>query len=100
MAHFKAFQAETQAGEKSEAGEDFAYWIFTSGAGERPLTDARAMGTTNIVNLFRQTPAVWAVLQQHEASLIAFMDQVLSWKPEQAADVDEDEGVTDLTATM
>jgi hypothetical protein len=64
--------------------------------GERP--DARAMGTTNIVNLFRATPAVWAVMQQHEAKLIAFMDQVLSWKPEQA-DEEEDE-VTDLTATV
>jgi hypothetical protein len=94
QAHFQAFMKD----EKSEAGFDFAYWIFTSGAGEQPLIDARAMGTTQILALFKSAPQ-WPVMQPHEAKLTAFLNQVLSWSPKQdQPDEEEEDEVTDLTA--
>lgn len=95
--HFTDFRKD---GDKRnpDAGEDFAYWILKSG-GEQPLIDARAMGTTNILALFKASPA-WPTMAPHEAKLTAFLDQVLSWKPEaiEPDDDNEDETVTDLTA--
>jgi len=100
QSHFVQFQKEPQG----EAGLDFAYWIFTSGAGEQPLIDARALGTTQILAMFKASPA-WPQMQPYEAKLTQFLDQVLSWRKEQEqtgepVPPDDDDEETDLTATM
>jgi hypothetical protein len=98
QSHFTAFTKDPE----SEAGMDFAYWIYTSGAGEQPLIDARAMGTTQILAMFRGSPA-WPAMQPHEAKLTAFLDQVLSWRPaseEPPQGQDDEDETEDLTATM
>jgi hypothetical protein len=95
--HFTDFRNEKDA--DNTHGSDFAYWILKSG-GEEPLKAARAMGTTNILNLFKNSP-VWQVMSQHEVKLTAFLDQVLAYDPAVMAagdDEDDDEEVTDLTA--
>jgi hypothetical protein len=97
ISHFTDFQKP----DGGEAGFEFAYWIFKSG-GEQPLIDARAMGSTQILTMFKGSPA-WPSMQPHEAKLTQFLDQILSWKPEMQQplpppddDDDEDES-EDLT---
>lgn len=97
--HFTDFRNEKE--EPNTHGSDFAYWILKSG-GEEPLKAARAMGTTNILNLFRNSPA-WQIMGQHEAKLTAFLDQVLAYDPsvmnaQDDEEEEEDDEVTDLTA--
>ena len=97
--HFKDYLAEidkhTPEDERMD-GSNFAFWIYKAW-GEGPLTDARAMGTTGIPNLFKASPQ-WPAMQIHEAHLTEFINQALTWAPEalepQTADDDEP---TDLT---
>jgi hypothetical protein len=93
--HFKDY-LESGGGEDGTDGSDFAYWIYKA-VGEGPLTDARAMGTTAILNMFKAAPQ-WAAIQQHETKLTAFIDEILGWKPE-AMEPEEEPQAVDLTQT-
>ena len=95
--HFDDF-VRAKTDDEKEAGLEFAYWIFKS-MGEQPLIDARAMGTSNILMLFKNTAPIWATLQQHESKLVEFLDQVVSWKPAtmQPNNDNADDEVQDLT---
>ena len=95
QSHFKDY-LETGGGEDGTDGSDFAYWIYKA-VGEGPLTDARAMGTTAILNMFKAVPQ-WAAIQQHETKLTAFIDEILGWKPE-AMEPEEEPQAVDLTQT-
>ena len=95
QSHFKDY-LESGGGEDGTDGSDFAYWIYKA-VGEGPLTDARAMGTTAILGMFKAAPQ-WAAIQQHETKLTAFIDEILGWKPE-AMEPEPDNQVEDLTQT-
>jgi hypothetical protein len=95
QSHFKDY-LESGGGEDGTDGSDFAYWIYKA-VGEGPLTDARAMGTTAILNMFKAAPQ-WAAIQQHETKLTAFIDEILGWKPE-AMEPEEEPQAVDLTQT-
>jgi hypothetical protein len=94
--HFKDY-LESGGGEDGTDGSDFAYWIYKA-VGEGPLTDARAMGTTAILNMFKAAPQ-WPAIQQHEAKLTAFIDEILGWKPEAMEPDPNEPQAVDLTQT-
>lgn len=77
-------------------GAGFAQWADESGAGSI-LTDARAIGSNQIMALLRTSPE-WPKLQLVEAKLIEFVDQILSWQGQIPDDDDDDDDETDLTA--
>lgn len=93
QSHFKDY-LETGGGEDGTDGSDFAYWVYKA-AGEGPLTDARAMGTTAILSMFKAAPQ-WPAIQKHELQLTAFIDQILGWKPGDLEPEEEPQAV-DLT---
>ena len=74
-----------------ERAQDFAAWVH-DGMGAEPMRLARSMGTERLMQLFRGSPA-WPQLAPQEAKLIAFVDGVLQWNPDQ--EPDEDEGDED-----
>ena len=64
-----------------ERAQDFAAWVH-DGMGAEPMRLARSMGTERLMQLFRGSPA-WPQLAPQEAKLIAFVDGVLQWNPDQ-----------------
>lgn len=87
------------AGYKSDSGQtggDFANWIFDA-EGIEPLKSARAMGTSHILALLKQS-AFWPVFASDEAKLVQFIDDALAWQPpaDEPEEDDEEEAV-DLT---
>ena len=61
--------------------------------GEEILKDARALGTAQIMQMFRQSP-YWIHMQKNEAKLAEFLDQALQYSPEAEP---EPEGPIDLS---
>lgn len=100
---FQGFMRYFEQYKKEEAsGSDFAQWVF-DGAGAEPLKEARAMGSANIMQLLKQSPA-WMMLATDEGKLGEFIDQALAWAPPEdegdgGADdaADDDEANVDLT---
>lgn len=97
--HFKDFCKPEAEGGNPESGKDFAFWVLKA-EGEQPFMDARLMGVGNILQLFKQSPA-WTLLQAHEQNLVKFLDQALSYNPQEAPadeeEDDDDENGVDLT---
>jgi hypothetical protein len=74
-------------------GEDFAAWVVEY-HGADILKDARALGSAQIMQMFRQS-MYWPAIQPHEAKLAEFLDQVLSYSPE--PEQENEEGTIDLS---
>jgi hypothetical protein len=74
-------------------GEDLAIWINTGNPDI--LRDARSLGSANLVAMFQAAPAIWVNIQPHEARFRTFLDQVLSFSPDEP-EADEGKPV-DLT---
>ena len=90
--YFNGYKMDT-----GQSGGDFANWVFDA-EGIDPLKDARAMGSSNIMALLKQSPA-WPLFASDEAKLVEFIDQALAWQPpveDEPEEDDEDEAV-DLT---
>jgi hypothetical protein len=66
--------------ESKTDGGDFAAWVIEY-HGADILRDARALGSAQIMQMFRQS-MYWPAIQPHEAKLAEFLDQVLSYSPE------------------
>ncbi len=94
--HFEDFRAgrlsDPDDPESKIDGVDFAMWV-TEFHGEEILKDARALGSAQIMQMFRQS-MYWPAIQPHEAKLAEFLDQVLSYSPEPEA---EGDGPIDLS---
>lgn len=83
----KAFQAymageERDPNDKEQGkrdGTDFAAWVEEY-HGEQYLKDFRALGSANILAMFKATPGLWSQLQPYEVQLTSFIDQVLSYE--------------------
>lgn len=77
--------------ESKTDGVDFAMWVCDY-HGAEILKDARALGSAQIMQMFRQSP-YWPAIQRNEAKLAEFLDQALAYTPEAEAD---QEGPIDL----
>jgi hypothetical protein len=66
-------------------GSDFAAWIMEN-HGPEILADARAMGSGNLMQMFR-TSIYWPAMQPHEAKLSEFIDGIIRFNP---ADYEDD----------
>lgn len=88
---FDGFRRYFEMFKKGEAsGSDFAQWVF-DGTGPEPFKEARALGSANIMQMLRGSPA-WILFQSDEAKLVEFVDSALSWSPPEPPDTDgEDE---------
>lgn len=60
-------------------GEDFAIWVDDA-FGSESLTDARSLGSANIVAMFQVSP-YWAAIAPVEAKFREFLDQALRYTP-------------------
>jgi hypothetical protein len=78
--------------ESKTDGVDFAMWVCDY-HGEEILKDARALGSAQIMQMFRQSP-YWIHMQKNEAKLAEFLDQALQYSPEAEP---EPEGPIDLS---
>ena len=85
--------------EGNNTGADFAEWV-NDGGGEVPLKEGRAMGSTGIMQMLKQSPA-WFLFKDDEAKLTAFVDETLAWAPPvedpDDGEDDDDDDVVDLT---
>jgi hypothetical protein len=77
----------------TEAGEDFAAWAL-DGEGAEVLQDARALGTTTIINGLKGSP-FWTFFAADEAKLVAFVDQALGWSPPRTDTIDDSDAEGD-----
>ena len=78
--------------ESKTDGVDFAMWVCDY-HGEEILKDARALGSAQIMQMFRLSP-YWIHMQKNEAKLAEFLDQALQYSPEAEP---EPEGPIDLS---
>jgi hypothetical protein len=98
--HFEAFVKGAPRDEKDPAegiqdGSDFAFWVFDN-FGPQILQDARALGSANITAMFKASP-YWAAIAPEQAKFTQFLDQVLSFQPDEPEPGQEAKPV-DLTA--
>jgi len=75
-------------------GGDFAYWVNES-FGMDDLKAARELGSANIKAMFQQSP-YWPAIAPYEAKFSEFLDQVLSFQPDED-EKEEDGKPVDLT---
>lgn len=75
-------------------GEDFAIWV--NQGNPQILKDARSLGSANLVDMFQRAPTIWVNIAPFEKQFRQFLDQVLSFAPDEVEEPEEGQPV-DLT---
>jgi hypothetical protein len=70
----------------AELGDGFAEWV-ADGWGVEDLKSLQAVGTENIVELYRRSP-VWIVLAPMELKFQQFVAAFVAWRPDEESDPD------------